>query len=207
MKRLATVFLLCGFVLSYPAWAGDAAAGKAGYAVCQACHGANGEGSATANGPALAGLGEWYLVRQLNNFKQGIRGTHPEDALGAQMRPMAMMLADDTAVADVAAYIASLPAAKNAATLGGNADAGKGLYTTCAACHGARAEGNKALNGPSLAGFQDWYLVAQLQNFKAGIRGGDPKDGFGAQMQPMAMMLADDQAIKDVAAYIVTLGQ
>ena len=64
---------------------------------------------------------------------------------------------------------------------------------------------NKALNGPRLSGQHDWYLVRQLQNFKSGIRGGDSKDAFGAQMRPMAALLADEQAMKDIAAYIATL--
>ena len=56
----------------------------------------------------------------------------------------------------------------------------------------------------SLSGQHDWYLVRQLQNFKGGIRGGSG-DSFGAQMVPMASLLADEQAMKDVAAYIGTL--
>ncbi|MDH3715088.1 MAG: cytochrome c [Gammaproteobacteria bacterium] len=207
MKRLATAVLLCGSVLGNPVWAGDAAAGKATYSVCQACHGVRGEGNAALNAPALAGQAEWYTARQLSNFKQGIRGTNPKDAFGAQMRPMAMTLADDNAVANVAAYTASLAAAKNSATLDGDSGKGKSLYGTCIACHGVKGEGNKALNAPALALLADWYLVRQLQNYKAGIRGTHAKDAFGAQMRPMAMTLADDQAIKDVTAYIVSLGQ
>ena len=207
VKRLATVVLVCGLVVGSPVWAGDAAAGKAAYAVCQACHGAQGEGNIALNAPALAGQGEWYTSRQLSNFREGIRGTNPKDAYGAQMRPMAMTLADNNAVANVSAYAASLGAPKNTVTAGGNPDKGKGTYGTCAACHGAKGEGNQALNAPALAMLQDWYLVRQLQNYKAGIRGTHAKDSFGAQMRPMAMILADDQAIKDVAAYIATLGQ
>ncbi|MBQ31032.1 MAG: hypothetical protein CL923_00455 [Deltaproteobacteria bacterium] len=37
------------------------------------------------------------------------RGAHPKDMFGMQMRPMAMTLANDAAVNNVAAYIASLP--------------------------------------------------------------------------------------------------
>ena len=52
---------------------------------------------------------------------------------------------------------------------------------------------------------QDWYMERQLKHFKEGIRGTDPKDIFGQQMRPMAMTLADDQAILDVIAYIMSL--
>ncbi len=207
MKQLTVLALLSALVFVQPVWAGDAAAGKGNYGVCLACHGANGEGNKAVNAPALAGLPESYLVRQLNNYKQGIRGTNPKDAFGAQMRPMAMTMTNDAAVANVSAYIASLPAPKHSATLGGNADKGKALYSTCLACHGMQGEGNESLNAPPLATLQDWYIARQLQNFKAGIRGTDPKDAFGAQMRPMAMVLPDDQAIKDVSAYIVSLGK
>lgn len=206
VKRLATVFILGSLIASNPLWAGDAAAGKGAYAVCLSCHGAKGEGNKALNAPALAGMAEWYTVRQLNNFRQGIRGTHPKDAFGAQMRPMAMTLPNDDAVANVAAYTASLPPVKHAPTAG-DIGKGKGLYASCAACHGANGEGNKSLNAPALSLLQDWYIVRQVQNYKAGIRGADPKDAFGAQMRPMAAMLANDQAIQDVAAYIVSMGK
>ena len=51
----------------------------------------------------------------------------------------------------------------------------------------------------------DWYLAAQLQNFKDRLRGGHPDDGYGWQMGLMADILRDEQAINDVVAYINTL--
>ena len=41
--------------------------------------------SGRTNAPRLAGMSDWYLARQLENFRQGIRGTHPQDFHGAQM--------------------------------------------------------------------------------------------------------------------------
>ena len=71
------------------------AAGKAAYMVCSTCHGAEGEGNTALNAPALAGQQDWYLKRQLIKYKDGVRGTHPDDIYGMQMRPMAMMLTDE----------------------------------------------------------------------------------------------------------------
>lgn len=99
----------------------------------------------------------------------------------------------------------AIGAASNSALAAGDAAKGKSLFVTCQACHGANAEGNKALNAPALAGMEDWYVERQLKNFKAGIRGADPKDTYGIQMRPMAMILPDDQAIADVAAYLASL--
>ena len=50
--------------------------------------------------------------------------------------------------------------------LAGDAEAGKALYGTCIACHGANAEGNAALLAPGLAGQSESYLVRQLWDFK-----------------------------------------
>ena len=83
--------------------------------------------------------------------------------------------------------------------------AGKALYQTCSACHGADGEGNQALNSPKLSGQEDWYLKTQLHYFKSGVRGSAENDVFGKQMAPMASILADDKAINDVVAYITTL--
>ncbi|MFB3125106.1 MAG: cytochrome c, partial [Woeseiaceae bacterium] len=51
---------------------------------------------------------DWYIVRQLENFKAGVRGTHQNDIYGAQMRIMAQMLETDEQVRAVAAYIATI---------------------------------------------------------------------------------------------------
>ena len=51
---------------------------------------------------------DWYLVRQLQNFRDGIRGSHPEDAYGDQMRMMADIFANDQAINDVVAYLNTL---------------------------------------------------------------------------------------------------
>ncbi len=198
-----TLTLLAG--MSGLARAQDAAAGEASFAICKTCHGQNGEGQQALNAPALAGQLDWYLARQLQNFKAGIRGAHEKDIYGSQMRPMALTLADDNAVKNVAAYIAKLPATKVVSTLGGDAAKGKAAYVVCATCHGQKGEGNLALNSPRLNNQHDWYLLRQIQNFKAGIRGKHPKDIYGAQMAPMVMTLANEEAMKNVIAYINSL--
>ena len=75
---------------------------------CSVCHGKNGDGVWSVHAPSLAGMTDWYLVRQLQNFKSGVRGTHPEDQLGYQMKHMVSSLEDDEAINDVVAYINTL---------------------------------------------------------------------------------------------------
>lgn len=87
----------------------------------------------------------------------------------------------------------------------GDADAGKGLYGVCAACHGADGMGIEATNSPRLQGQLSSYLVRQLQHYKSGVRGSHKDDTHGATMRGMAATLPHDQAIRDVVAYIGTL--
>ncbi|HXM82840.1 MAG TPA: c-type cytochrome [Burkholderiales bacterium] len=185
--------------------AGDAAAGKLLYAVCAACHGLQAEGNPALNAPKLSGQGDWYLKRQLKNFKNGARGTHDKDVFGKMMAPMAATLGDDAAIDNVVAYIRTLPDNPAPPTVKKNATHGQKIYVTCGACHGADGRGVQATNAPRLAGMSDWYLVTQLKNFKQGIRGAHPKDMYGPQMASMAAILADDQATDDLVAYINTL--
>ena len=147
--------------------AGDPAKGKALYATCASCHGANGEGNQALNAPAIAGQQEWYLTRQLKNYQDGIRGTHAKDVYGMQMRPMSMVVWGEKKTADVVAYITSLPDPENAAiTLGGDPAVGQANYMVCASCHGMNGEGNQALNSPRIAGQFDWYTHRQLDELE-----------------------------------------
>jgi cytochrome c oxidase subunit 2 len=181
---------------------GDVAAGKASFAVCASCHGANGEGNVALNAPKLSGQSTWYLRRQLANFKAGLRGTQDKDAFGKMMAPMAATLADDKAVANVVAYIASLPDTPAAPTLQGNVARGKARFETCANCHGQEGHGIAATQAPRLNGMSDWYMARQLKNFKDGVRGGHPQDDYGRQMGLIAGMLTDDAQIGDILAYV-----
>ena len=195
-------------LLATSAWAiGDPEAGQSQYAVCTACHGINGEGSEALNAPRLAGQSSAYLERQLQNFQAGVRGGGVGDVTGQQMRAMASALTTEQAIEDVVAYIGTLPDNPAPQTVTGDANTGETRYAVCSACHGLNADGSDALGAPRLRGVQDWYLVRQLQNFKANVRGYDPTDPFGAQMQSIAATLPDEQAIRDVVAYINTLSE
>ena len=178
--------------------AGDVAAGQASYAVCSACHGAQGEGNPQLNAPKLAGQAGWYLARQLQDFKLGLRD---KEEFGKQMDAFAAML-DETATRNVIAYIASLPDAHPPATVSGNMAKGKEHYETCAYCHGSGGQGVWSTNAPRLAQMSDWYLKRQLENFQQGMRGSHPQDFSGAQMAAMAKTLPDEQAINDVIKHI-----
>ena len=84
---------------------GDILRGKEKYKVCASCHGANGEGQKISNAPRISGQQSWYIKRQLINYKLGIRGTHPKDITGMQMRTMSMTLYTENDIEDIVAYI------------------------------------------------------------------------------------------------------
>jgi cytochrome c oxidase subunit 2 len=84
---------------------GNAKNGQKPYVTCGACHGSDGRGNQAMNAPGLKGMSDWYLVTQLKNFKQGIRGAHAQDMYGPQMALMAAILPDDQAINDLVAYI------------------------------------------------------------------------------------------------------
>lgn len=173
---------------------------------CTTCHGTDGRGNEGVQAPRLAGMEADYLRRQLENFRAGIRGTHPQDIEGIAMRPMAALLSD-ASIDDIVQWVGSWKYVPAEPTISGDVAAGASLYRNCAACHGANAEGLPNFNAPALAGQNDWYLVTQLKNFMAGYRGMHPEDLLGAQMRTMAVTLGDEAGIINVVSYINTLGR
>ncbi|MDH3351700.1 MAG: c-type cytochrome [Gammaproteobacteria bacterium] len=87
---------------------GDVENGAKLYNVCAYCHGDQAQGIEAMNAPRAAGMSDWYLARQLQNFKDGIRGSHPTDYYGFQMGFMARVLHDEQAINDLVAYINTL---------------------------------------------------------------------------------------------------
>ena len=193
------------------------------FVVCTFCHGDTVQGNDRRDGPALAGLEPWYLELQMRNFRDGIRGTHPEDIPGQVMHFSTGMLRNDFTISSIAEYISGLepgkPMARNAVgarpyvwespyagidpSITGNTEAGGQRYNSvCVACHGADGTGNEALGAANLTYLSEIYMARQLMYFRDGIRGTNPEDIRGQQMAVMAKVLIDDQAIADVVAYI-----
>jgi cytochrome c553 len=205
---LALLAVIC-FVAGGSARANENERGADLYRLCAVCHGESAAGDEAVGAPAIAGMPQWYLEDQLNQFRDGNRGTHFDDILGMRMRPMALTLMREGDVEAVAAHIAEMPTTNPAPSLtGGDAIDGKAIYTTiCIACHGPDGEGNQTMMGAApLYRSNDWYLFRQIEKFRAGIRGARPGDQGGALMRPMMLQLADEQTIKNVVAYITTLG-
>lgn len=100
MKKFITLgFILATNIISFQALSADVEAGKAKAVVCAACHGINGIAT-NPMWPNLAGQNEIYLLKQIKNFRDGVRKD-------PSMAPMVAGLSDEDA-ANLAAYFASL---------------------------------------------------------------------------------------------------
>ena len=171
---------------------------------CTVCHGIQMMGNQNIEAPRLSEMSEWYVELQLHAFKNGWRGTHEADLVGMEMRPMAVALSDSQ-ISEAAKFVSATRSPLPVQTIDGDVVAGEKNYASCKVCHGENAEGNEALHAPALAGLNDWYLLAQLRNYREGIRGSDPADNYGVQMRATVQILGDDQAMQDVVRYITSL--
>lgn len=199
--------IVSALLISGSAWSLAAEEGREPYndRYCTTCHGTDGQGNEGVQAPRLAGMEDWYLKRQLENFRAGIRGTHPRDREGIAMQPMANLT--DESINDIINWVGGWAYKPAEITVQGDANAGAQLYTACATCHGADASGNEAMGAPALVGQNDWYLVTQLKNYLAGYRGHHAEDTFGQQMRAMVQPLANETGIVNVVSYINSLAE
>jgi cytochrome c553 len=170
---------------------------------CVTCHGVELAGNRSVASPNLSVLQPWYVERQLLAFADRGRG-NSNDEHGMEMQPQAAAL-DERLLTEAVDFVASVPARSAVATIAGDMAAGETLYATCSACHGMAGEGNQLFDAPALTGQSDWYMLRQLQNYRAGIRGSAPGDVAGAQMKAAAGVLQTGNNIRDVVAYINSL--
>ncbi len=172
------------------------------YKQCSGCHGQNAQGNKSLKAPALANQYAWYLERQLLSFKNDLRGKHKNDGLGSQMMAIAKTLSRSDIVS-ISQYLSSLPQNTDVISKNdGNLKNGTRYYQgKCGACHGGKAQGNKAFNAPKLAGLSATYLKRQMLNFTQGIRGTHKQDKLGRQMSMMAKTTAGTE-LDDILFYI-----
>jgi cytochrome c553 len=202
MKKVVILAsLLMGWTQIVSAQTGDPAAGKEMSLVCSACHGADGNSAAPAF-PKLAGLGEKYLFKQLQDVRDGAR---PIPTMVGQLDGKS-----DQDLANLAAYYAAQPRS------GGQADPalialGEKVYragvaernvAACSACHSPNGKGNAPAGFPALAGQHADYIAAQLRAYRQGYEdaAGRTNDGDTMIMRTNAFGLSDKE-IDAVASY------
>lgn len=159
---------------------------------CAACHGSAGRGNPLLGAPDLADS-DWLYGGDgpalLTSIIEGRRGVMPAwgEALG------------EGGVDKVAAYVLSLSwgTPHNVADLG-KVEAGRKLFSTCAACHGADGKGNQSLGAPNL-GDSIWLYGSTPEAVKESIR-----HGRNGNMPAWRDRLGDDNA-RVLAAYVYSL--
>jgi cytochrome c553 len=197
MKKLLAGLVLVFGVANVANAAGDATAGQDKVAVCGGCHGADGN-SVMANFPSLAGLGEKYLLKQMNDIKSGKR-------VVVEMTGLLDAMTEQD-LADVAAYFDSKAMAAGVAPAD-SVEKGQALYRggslaksipACSACHAPNGAGNELAGFPALAGQHSAYVELQLVRFRTGERS---NDGDTRIMRDIAAKLSDVE-IKALSGYI-----
>jgi cytochrome c553 len=176
-KLLIAVITLLSFLNNAQAQ-GDVEAGKAKSAVCAACHNADGNSSSNLY-PKLAGQHASYLVKQLQEFKSGVR----EDPI---MLGMVATLSQQD-MEDLAAYY-SIQTMTPETVSPEIAEAAKKLYMGgditraipgCTACHGPRGNGLELAKFPKISGQHPAYIKSQLEKFRDNARHNDPNAMMG----------------------------
>jgi cytochrome c553 len=209
MKKLLVVSLMVLSASSVVIAAGDVAAGKEKAVACGACHGADGN-SAAPTFPKLAGQGEKYLIKQMNDIKSGARAV---PAMAGQLDAMT-----EQDIANIAAYFSSQnktlnqanpDLAKVGAKIYRGGIASKGV-AACTGCHSPTGGGNALAKYPALGGQHSDYTIAQLKAFRDEADSdvnGDGKAGRrndGDDSRTMRNIAANltDREIEALAAYI-----
>ena len=163
---------------------------------CSRCHGADGMGRDGAS-PVIAGQKAAYIFATLDAYGRGWRHS-------GMMEPIAAGLSAQT-MSELGQFYAGLapaarPGSSSAAIARGRTIALGGLpqkkVPPCSKCHGPGEHRRNPLY-PDLAGQHADYLIAQLQLFKTGQRGGT---SYAHLMQHVAPHLSEAQ-MRDVAAY------
>lgn len=193
----APVFSLAAEDVKAPALP-DLAKGEAKFtAVCAACHGADGNSGTPAN-PKLARQHPQYLVKQLQEFKSGVRSSNV-------MKGFAAVLSDED-MKNIAAWLSAQNAKPGSAKDKDLVLLGERIFRggisdrqvpACAGCHSPNGAGIPA-QFPRLAGQHADYTETQLKALR------DDKRKNSQQMSQVAARL-NDREIQAVADYIAGL--
>ncbi|CAN5852441.1 c-type cytochrome [soil metagenome] len=173
---------------------GDAARGVI---ACASCHGAAGNSTISVN-PKLAGQHEAYIAKQLHDFKGPDRNNAVMTAFSSALN------GDD--VKNIAAYLATQKSKPGSAKNKDIVELGKQIYRggiaeknvpACAGCHSPNGAGIP-VQFPRIAGQHQDYTIAQLTNFRTGVRKNS------VQMVTISKRMSDDE-MKAVADYVAGL--
>jgi cytochrome c553 len=136
--------------------------GEEAFEICSACHLPSGAGRPDGTFPQLAGQHTTVIIKQIADIREGRRDN-------AIMYPFAKTLIDPQELADVSAYIKTLPIpTDNGKGPGTDLAHGEKLYKRdCVECHFENGQGDSEKFYPVLAGQHYKYLLRQIQDIAA----------------------------------------
>ena len=137
------------------------------YMNCVSCHGPEGWGQTNGTYPQIAGQLAGVIIKQLEDIRRGNRSNPIMRAFTA-----VRVLRGAQEIADVAAYVASLPMTpQNGQGRERLIPKGKEIYADkCAECHGKQGEGDPKEIVPLLQGQHYLYLKRQFSHIRKGLR-------------------------------------
>jgi cytochrome c oxidase cbb3-type subunit 3 len=174
------------------------AAGASAFKVnCSQCHGSGAQGAA---GYPNLNDDEWIWGGDIESIyhtiAHGVRFASDEDTRFSEMPAFGDILSSEE-TRQIAAYVASLSGTPSDPEL---AAAGETLYAdNCAACHGAKGEGDPSIGAPSLAD-AIWLYGSSEADIAAQIR--QPRHGI----MPGWLDRLGPTTVKQLAIYVHSLG-
>jgi cytochrome c553 len=191
--RIILSFLLL-VVSAGVAWAGPLdSPGALKTLNCTACHGPAGQSSSDTM-PILAGVWPEYFKKAIEDYASGRRPSPEMEPFAKQVRELGV---DETA-----AYFAAQKREPARAKVDASAvERGRVASSQCAACHGARGEGDRARVTPDLRGQPAGYLRQQMILFKE-----DKRSPGDEQLKAMkaVMKTVPNETFADLAAYFAS---
>ncbi len=169
----------------------DDSVGKQIFQHCKNCHGVQGLGGKEGKYPRIAGLPQFYIEKQLTDFKYRKRSNKPMVPVFKNWR------FNQDAIAAVAAYVTQLPTAElNIPAYEPEAEmlaqfdsreemeeVGEDIFQDCIQCHGEKAAGKTDKETPPLVKQYSNYLRKQIGDFATGRRVHENSEPLFAELE------------------------
>lgn len=166
--------------------------------LCGGCHNTDGN-SVIPENPKLAGLDSEYIVKQLEDYKNGERKNPIMSGIISAVDPKEFVA--------LAAHFQKQKRKTDTPFDAKLATIGKEIYDegivgsavpACSGCHNDDGSGSNKY--PNIAGQHPTYVLSQLLNFKSGERANDSKSAMRAVAKRM-----NEKEMRAVAEYVATL--
>lgn len=196
---LIGLYILTTVAMAAPPAQGDTAQGRAlAETHCAACHGLDGNATASPEFPKIGGLQFEYIAYELKEYRENRR-------ISAIMQPLAAPLTD-TQITNLAAHFAAQTPTSGTATRPDLLALGKRLYfegnsvsgvPSCDGCH--EEDGHGSARFPRIAGQNPLYIIDEFKRYVLGQR------KFGKKVMRTVAERLTEQEVRAIAEFTATL--